>query len=193
VIRGYPGRIVLAAMGLAGATLAHAVSYLLAHRDGHERAAVLADSGHVYWDTLVHLATFALVAALFGQVAVVLRGKSRGCRAERERNLWFDLALAQCSIFIVVECLERLLSGTGGPWHEPAFWIALPLQVAVAAAAALLLKVAALAAVTVARRMRRVLAVDPVTLVPATRNRGLFTQSVLSHARIRAPPGTVTT
>lgn len=180
-------------MGLAGATLGHAVSYLLAHRDGHERAAVLADSGHAYWDTWVHFATFALVAALFGHAAVVLRGKNKGRATERERNLWFDLALAQCSIFIVVECLERLLSGAGSPWHEPAFWMALPLQVAVAAAAALLLQVAAVASAAVGRRMRGVLALEPVTVVSTTDRRELVSQSARSQGGIRAPPRIVTT
>jgi hypothetical protein len=178
--------VILAAMGLAGATLGHVGSYLLAHTDAHERATVLARSGHGYGGAVVHIAAFALLGALLGHAALALRDKRP--LVSPVRAPWCELALAQSSIFVVAEILERLVSGAAGPWHEPAFWVALPLQVAVAAAATLLLRGTAVAAVAIARRMLGTNAVEQTVHVSAMRSMRLVTQGFLSQGRIRAPP-----
>jgi hypothetical protein len=101
---------------LAGSELAHAVAYWTAVPDAHERAHVLAATGHGYL-------SYAPLAVAFGVGAVVvaLAQHARGSATARVRA--WPFALLPLLTFVLQEHLERLLhSGTAaGVVFEPSF------------------------------------------------------------------------
>jgi hypothetical protein len=174
-------------MAVAGAAAGHMLGYLLAYSDIGERAAVLASSGHEYWGTAVHVATLSFLTALLGHFALAAR-RASGASPGSLRVVWLRLALVQCSLFMIVEVAERLSSAGREPWLEPALWLAIPVQVAVAAVAALLLDRTRAAATAVTRRVSRLAAPPGVVEVRPPAGRGLSSQVVRGSAHIRAPP-----
>ncbi len=141
--------LIAALSSVSGTALAHAGGYWAAHGDAHERATALASSGHGYWKTAVLLAFVAAIASVLGQVALSCgdsgrRGRGAEGPFSRASTVWLRLAILQCAAFTFVEVAERLAHGTApSVLTEPAFWLALPLQLAVAGLAALVLQVAA--------------------------------------------------
>jgi hypothetical protein len=188
VIRCRCQSTVLVAMAVAGAAAGHILGYLLAYSDVAERAAVLARSGHEYWGTAVHVAALSFLTALLGHFALAIRG-GRGASPGSLRAVWLRLALVQCSLFMIVEVAERLSSAGREAWLEPALWLAIPVQVAVAAVAALLLDRTRAAATAVTRRVSHLVAPPGVVEIRPPATRGLSSQVVRGRAHIRAPPG----
>jgi hypothetical protein len=190
VIRCRCQSTVLVAMAVAGAAAGHMLGYLLAYSDVAERAAVLARSGHEYWGTAVHVAALSFLTALLGHFALAIRGGRGSASGPGSlRAVWLRLALVQCSLFMIVEVAERLSSAGREAWLEPALWLAIPVQVAVAAVAALLLDRTRAAATAVTRRVSRLPAPPGVVEVRPPATRGLSSQVVRGRAHIRAPPG----
>ena len=68
------GVAVVAVLGLAGLGLAHVLQYLALVPDAHNRAHVLADTGHQYLPSALGVVVFLAVAAV---AAVFLRGFAR--------------------------------------------------------------------------------------------------------------------
>jgi hypothetical protein len=97
-------------LAMAGLVLGHVLAYLIAVPDPHQRAFVLQRTGHEY---LPALAEAALVLALAGIAAVVIRAFAPGPRRGSERfpRLAGRLALVQVLAFGGLEVVERIVAG----------------------------------------------------------------------------------
>ena len=133
----------LAALGIAGVVLGHAIGYWLAHPHAHGRHLVLAASGHGYWALAIPLAILGAVIALLGQAALgAFRGGTPPSSSARPTvvGVFVRLSAVQIGIFVALELGERLVGGAGMPWAEVAFWLGLPIQVLVAGTGAVALR-----------------------------------------------------
>jgi len=95
----------------AGLVLGHALAYLIAIPDPHERAFALQRAGHAYLPALDQV---ALMLAIAGVVAIVVRAfaRRRDGATERFGRLATLLVVVQTSAFAGQEVLERLVSGS---------------------------------------------------------------------------------
>lgn len=177
----------LGLLALGGLLAGHLVSYFVVAPDAHERAELLADTGHSdhgVFATLALAATFAAVIGLFMQ-----RLRSRSDRHTARPPIALALWAVQTLGFVLLETWER---GHGLPGildlvHEPAFLIGLVAQVVVALVATALV---VLIRATVDALLRLFLPV-------AGRSAPTFTVSVVALARdslaraawnLRGPP-----
>lgn len=124
----------LGLLALGGLLAGHLVSYFVVAPDAHERAELLAHTGHAHGgvlETLALAATFAAVIGLFMQR--VRSSGERSSRAGVAALLW----VVQTTGFVVLETWERGhgIAGAAELLHEPAFLIGLVAQLAVALAA----------------------------------------------------------
>jgi len=121
----------------AGLVLGHALAYLIAIPDPHERAFALQRAGHAY---LPALDQAALMLAIAGVVAVVVRAlaRRRDVATERFGRLATLLVVVQTSAFAGQEVLERLVSGAplGDLLHDRILVTGMIVQVLVAFVAA---------------------------------------------------------
>jgi hypothetical protein len=121
----------------AGLVLGHALAYLIAIPDPHERAFALQRAGHAY---LPALDQAALMLAIAGVAAVVVRAfaRRRDGATERFGRVAALLAVVQTSAFVCQEVLERLVSGAplGELAHDQILVIGVLVQVLVAIVAA---------------------------------------------------------
>jgi hypothetical protein len=134
--------VVLALVGLAGVFLGHLAGYWLTHPDAHERAIDLVRTGHGYWFVVSRVVALGAFAAALGQTALGFGDQRRsGQGAPSRLELWVRLSVVQVATFGIMELLERLssLEGAGHLLTEPAFLVALPIQVLIAAGGAFLL------------------------------------------------------
>lgn len=155
---------------LGGAQLAHAADYWLIAPDAHERAELLAGTGHGYFQYL------PFVVALFGALLVagfVAVSWSTGCGATPvPRDRWL-LGSLPVITFVLQEYLERFLHDGAFPWStamEPAFALGLVLQVPFAIVAYGIARLLLRAAEAIGRRClrrRQVRPPVPALLVPA--------------------------
>ncbi len=126
---------------MAGLVLGHVLAYLIAVPDPHHRAFVLQQTGHEY---LPAMAEAALVLALAGMAAVVIRAFAPGTRrgSERFSRLAGRLGLVQVLAFGGLEVVERIVAGA--PLRHLAsdhiLVIGMAVQVAVALAGAAFLR-----------------------------------------------------
>jgi hypothetical protein len=97
-------------LAMAGLVLGHVLAYLIAVPDPHHRAFVLQQTGHEY---LPAMAEAALVLALAGMAAVVIRALAPGPRGGSERfsRLAGRLALVQVLAFGGQEVVGRIVAG----------------------------------------------------------------------------------
>jgi hypothetical protein len=141
VRRGPAAWLLSVPVALAGCLAAHALAYRLAEPDAHERAHLLAASGHGYLERLPLLVAAAFALVLVGfvrQTVLAARGLEPGGPS---RLVAFVPPLA----FLLQEHLERLLHDGAFPLEaltQPSFLVGLALQLPFAllayAAAALL-------------------------------------------------------
>ena len=175
----------------AGLVLGHALAYLIAIPDPHERAFALQRAGHAY---LPALDQAALMLAIAGVVAVVVRAFARrpGGPTERFGRLATLLVVVQTSAFAGQEVLERLVSRAplGDLLHDRILVTGMIVQVLVAFVAAGVLWL-------LARTSSRLAATSP-GLLRHTRERAVLAQPVTERrpqallfataGSIRAPP-----
>jgi hypothetical protein len=148
----------LPAFGFAfvGLIVGHLLSYLIAIPDPARRAVVLAQSGHAY----LHLAGDVTVVLAFAAAVTV------GLRAVAERDgtdlpstahLAWRLGALQAGAFISMELGERLVSGSGFGelFADHLFGIGILVQVVIATAGALLLRLIGRVAVRIADALAR--------------------------------------
>ncbi len=140
---------------VAGVVLAHVVGYVVVYPVGGERAAHLRATGHGYWPVAVAAAcACGLIAILLTAAAARRPGwPSRSIAGAIAR-----LALMQMVVFTLVEVGERVTAAASPDvlLHSPEFVVGLALQIAVAAAAVLLLRgVAGIAAASFSRPAAR--------------------------------------
>jgi len=121
----------------AGLVLGHALAYLIAIPDPHERGFALQRAGHAY---LPALDQAAMMLAIAGVAAVVVRAFARKGDGATERfgRLAALLVLVQTFAFAGQEVLERLVSGAplGELAHDQILVIGVLVQVLVAIVAA---------------------------------------------------------
>jgi hypothetical protein len=175
----------------AGLVLGHALAYLIAIPDPHERAFALQQAGHAY---LPALDQAALMLAIAGVVAVVVRAfaRRRDRATERFGRLATLLVVVQTSAFAGQEVLERLVSNAplGDLLHDRILVTGMIVQVLVAIVAAAVLWLLArtssrLAATSVIRvRLPRDHSVLALTVTPVRPHALLFATA----CSIRAPP-----
>ena len=173
-------------IALAGCLGAHALAYRVVAPDAHERAHLLAASGHGY---LAHLRIVAAAALALLFVAFVRQAAAaaRGLEPEGPSRL---VALVPPRAFVVQEHLERARHDGAFPLHaltQPSFLVGLALQLPFAllalAVARLLSRAATAVGRLLARRPRRSAAAMPATVALA-RPRA----HPVARARSRAPP-----
>jgi hypothetical protein len=145
-VRRFLAALSSVALAVTGAQIAHELAYRLAEPSEHERAHLLADTGHSY---LRYASAGLGLAAAAVLLALVLEVRAVGVEAQPRRpRLWAFVALVPAT-FVLQEHLERLFHDGSFPWtapFEPAFLLGFAVQVpfALAAwlAARLLLRVA---------------------------------------------------
>jgi hypothetical protein len=115
-------------LAVIGAQLAHEVAYRLVESGAHERAHLLADTGHGYL-RLTAAGLGVLVAAIFFSLVLEVRSLGRDAAPQRPR-LWAFAAFVPAT-FIFQEHAERLLHDGAFPWGaalEPTFLVGIVLQ-----------------------------------------------------------------
>jgi hypothetical protein len=175
----------------AGLVLGHALAYLIAIPDPHQRAFALQRAGHAY---LPALDQAAMMLAIAGAVAVVVRAfaRRRDGATERFGRLATLLVVVQTSAFAGQEVLERLVSGAplGDLLHDRILVTGMIVQVLVAFVAAGVLWLLArtssrLAASSVIRvRLPR----ERTMLAPPVSERRRHALLLATAGSIRAPP-----
>ena len=175
----------------AGLVLGHALAYLIAIPDPHQRAFALQRTGHAY---LPALDQAVMMLAIAGAATIVVRAFSRkGDRAtERFGRLAALLVVVQTCAFAGQEVLERLVSGAalGELAHDQILVIGVIVQVVVAIVAAAVLWLLArtssrLAATSVIRvRLHR----ERTMLAPPVTERLPHALLLATAGSIRAPP-----
>ncbi|MGH2747079.1 MAG: hypothetical protein ACRDKB_04035 [Actinomycetota bacterium] len=179
----------LGGLALGGAAAAHALAYVVAVPDPHQREAVLhATAGHGYWIAFVPVAVGALVAGLCG---LILSADGRATATSLFRRTAARLVPLQVFGFVAIEVTERAFTGTG-PWEvlqEPAVLIGIVLQALVALVGAGLL-VAFRAAIDRLRGSRRRPASLPWSppLSFVTQHLGPPASPAAGGAGLRGPP-----
>jgi len=134
-LRGFP----IFGTAAAGLVLGHALAYLIAIPDPHQRAFALQRTGHAYIPALDQAVLMLLVA---GMAAVVVRAFARaGDRTEGFGQLATILVVAQTCAFAAQEVLERLISRAplGGLAHDHILVTGIAVQIVVAIVAASIL------------------------------------------------------
>jgi hypothetical protein len=114
-------------VALAGSAAAHALAYQLVEPDAHERAHLLAASGHGYLGQLRVLAAAAVALALAGFV----RQAALAAHGREAAGPPLVVALVPPLAFVLQEHLERALHGGAFPLGavlEPTFLVGLALQ-----------------------------------------------------------------
>jgi hypothetical protein len=175
----------------AGLVLGHALAYLIAIPDPHERAFALQRAGHAY---LPALDQAVMMLAIAGVAAIVVRAFARKGDGATERfgRVATLLVVVQTSAFAGQEVLERLVSNAplGDLLHDRILVTGMIVQVLVAIVAAAVLWLLArtssrLAATSVIRvRLPRDHSVLALTVTPVRPHALLFATA----CSIRAPP-----
>jgi hypothetical protein len=178
------------AFAFVGLIVGHLLSYLIAIPDPTRRATVLADSGHAY----LHLA--GDVAVIIGFAAAVtvglhaVAGRDATDRSSTARLAW-RLGALQAGAFIAMELGERLVSGGdfGELFADHLFGIGIVVQLVIAAAGALLLRLIGRVAVRIAdalARPPRRRPAGPLWVGPGSSTRPRL--AVAGNISARAPP-----
>ena len=134
-LRGFP----IFGTAAAGLVLGHALAYLIAIPDPHQRVFALQRTGHAYLPALDQAVLMLVVA---GMAAVVVRAFAHsGDRTERFGRLARVLVVAQTCAFAAQEMLERLISRAplGGLAHDHILVTGIAVQIVVAIVAASIL------------------------------------------------------
>ncbi len=100
----------VAALAVAGVAIGHLLVYAAVLPDAAVRDAFLARTGHGYFPAFVDAAVTIGAVALMGSVLGSLVRSSSP--AARPRALFVRLAVAQSASFVVLEAVERLVSGS---------------------------------------------------------------------------------
>jgi hypothetical protein len=185
-LRGFP----IFGTAAAGLVLGHALAYLIAIPDPHQRVFALQRTGHAYLPALDQAVLMLLVA---GMAAVVVRAfAGTDDRTERFGRLARVLVVAQTCAFAAQEVLERLVSRAplGGLAHDHILVTGIAVQIVVAIVAAGILWLFArtatrLAAVVAARtRLPRVRVAFALPVTARRPHAALFATA----GSVRAPP-----
>lgn len=128
----------LGLLALGGLLAGHMASYLVVAPDPHERAELLALTGHSQHGAFGTAALAATLAAVIGLAAHRVRARSRGRASPiRRARVAALLCALQIAGFVALETWERghAVAGAAELLHEPAFLIGVVAQLVVALAA----------------------------------------------------------
>jgi hypothetical protein len=98
-------------LGAAAVLVGHGITYALVHPDGHERAGILASTGHAYLHLLDGPGLVLAIASVFAAASV---GFGRHGDAPDRGTLFRRLATFQLAAFVAMEVAERVGSGSYG-------------------------------------------------------------------------------
>ena len=129
-------RFALVLLALAGLLAGHAISFFVVAPDPHERAELLAVTGHSQHGAFATLALAAAVAGLIGIVMQRVRSRCETAPGVSRTRVATLLWAAQTAGFVLLETWERGhgVAGVLDLAGEPAFLIGLLAQLAVALA-----------------------------------------------------------
>jgi hypothetical protein len=134
-VRRFVAWLVALPLVLAGAQGGHAVDYWLVAPSAHERAELLAGTGHAYFSYLPFFVALAGGLVVIGFVWVT--GEAHRGRYAVPFDRW-PLALLPLATFVLQEHVERYLHDGAFPWQaiaEPTFALGFVLQIPFAIAA----------------------------------------------------------
>src|SRR5688572_6825224 len=161
-------RHVTASLGVAGSglLLGHWLAYALRTPDPSARAELLHTTGHSY---LPYATQVALLAGVIGLIGLFLARLNSRERSGSFSGDLIRLAAAQSGAFLAMEVGERLLTGASlhDLTHGPLLAIGLGVQVVVAVAGALVLRLTERAAAAVEAVDRTIARLLPRSLVSA--------------------------
>jgi hypothetical protein len=133
----------IAALALSGVAAGHSVAYYLVVPGAGQRNALLARTGHSYWNIAVTAAILFEVTGVFALAVRHFRAGRAGapCLRLGFPRLAGSLAAMQVAAFSALEVAERVRSGVpvGEMFHNHLFPIGVAIQLIVATAGALLL------------------------------------------------------
>jgi hypothetical protein len=184
---------ILLGVAMAGVVVGHSLAYFTALPNASARAELLARTGHSYWHGAVLLALAVSAVAFARHVRDHVRfSLTEGAAGQSYLLVAVWLAVVQVSAYAVIEVTERLASGypIQQMFHSALPLIGVAIQVLVACASTLLLRLLARAAEVLAGALARTRAASPPPLLWAPgSDPHLLTQRLLWAAcRGRAPP-----
>jgi hypothetical protein len=153
-MRRFVAWLVALPLALAGAQLAHAVDYWLVAPSAHERAELLAGTGHSYFSYLPFLVALAGGLVVIGYVWVT--GEAHRGYYSVPFDRW-PLALLPLATFVLQEHVERYVHDGAFPWQaitEPTFALGFCLQIPFAIAAYIAARLLLRAAEAIGRLLR---------------------------------------
>jgi hypothetical protein len=186
VRRGVAAWLLSVPVALAGCLAAHSLAYRLVEPDAHERAHLLAASGHGYLEHLPLLVAAALALVLVGFVRLTVLA-ARGLESTGPSRL---VAFVPPLAFVLQEHLERVLHQGAFPLEaltQPSFLVGLALQLPFA----LLAYASATLLVRGATALGRLLAGRPpvrARSTPRAISSPLSPSAPRLVARVRGPP-----
>ncbi|HEX9317080.1 MAG TPA: hypothetical protein VN986_00285 [Actinomycetota bacterium] len=195
-MRGSRLRILLG-VAMAGVVVGHSLAYFAALPNASARAELLARTGHSYWTGAVLLALAVSAVAFARHIRDHVRlhlteGVTEDATGQNHLVVAVWLAVIQVSAYAVIEVTERLASGYP---IQPMFHSALPLigvavQVLVACASTLLLRLLARAAEVLAGTLARSFAPSPSPRLwaPGGDPHAVAQRLLWAACRGRAPP-----
>jgi hypothetical protein len=187
---------ILFGVAMAGVVVGHTLAYFAALPNASARAELLARTGHSYWTGAVLLA-LAVSAVAFARhlrdhVRFPLTGLSDGATAQNHLLVALWLAVIQVSAYAVIEVTERLASGypIQQMFHSALPLIGVAVQVLVACASTLLLRLLARVAEALAGTLARRSAPSPSPRLwaPGDDPHAIAQRLLWAACRGRAPP-----
>ena len=171
-------------LALGGVLAGHTLTYLVLEPDAHQRADVLAQTGHTY----LHAANAFGVAAVVVSLAVLFLHGVLGRPEVARRALLGRLLAFQVSAFLAMEIVERLIAGSGLAHVGSVALVGVPTQLVVGVAICGLIALTVRAGRAVAGSRREVIWARPAaTLAPPPQWRPRRVE-LTGDALGRAPP-----
>ena len=183
----------LLGVAMAGVVVGHSLAYFTALPDASARAELLARTGHSYWPVAVLLALAVSAVAFARHIRDHVRSPlNEGAIGQNYLLVAAWLVVMQVSAYAVIEVTERLASGypIQQMFHSALPLIGVAVQVLVACASTLLLRLLARAAEALAGTLARSLAPlpSPRLWAPGGDPHTVAQRLLWAACRGRAPP-----
>jgi hypothetical protein len=178
---------------MAGVVVGHTLAYFVALPNAGARAELLARTGHSYWHGAVLLALAVSAVAFARHIRDHVRSSlAKGAADQSYLFVAIWLSVVQVSAYAVIELTERLASGypIQQMFHSALPLIGIAIQVLVACAGTVLLRLLARAAEALAGTLGRSFAASPPPriLAPDGDPHSLAQRLLWAACRGRAPP-----
>lgn len=176
-------RLRLACLSFCGLIAGHLAAYGVVERDPHVRSGLLESTGHGSWTFVIFAAAILFLLGLGSAIVDRVAGRSEAYRTCASR-----LALLQVSGFVLLEAVERAAEHGASLSFltEPAVFVGVLIQIAIAAFAPLLLRAVAASVARILGRRSRVHRERSVWEVPLSKATPSFLRD--KRCRPRGPP-----